>query len=573
MRSITSLAKTILLILILAVGAQAGTGSYLGPEIKLETAEVDHKTGQVTLKMTVEVRDLTKEIAVKIMGDSSLVPEGAQEFSQLVGDQDMVEFLFPFNVTQYDTMRVMFFVIEKTGIEGFYSREHVVKRGDRTDTIKTGPQQGDEVFPMGNRYFVRTPDTLMVLTSHPSRSKPMSRHLETPNAKSTPLVIPDSSRTIPADGVYRIPPDDTKVLPAEGWSSETDKPLRGYSGQIITTDSGDYRRYEGETEFHRVPVTSDYDMLMSPMKVFVDTVTAGEKFEILIDLRDPDHKATADRLIHARTPAATEGWYRARINKRAAQELLENHVVFVRYGQTDGREGVRNREDRTSTAGDSINESENDPPPAPPNSTSTASGYDLLWENFETGDWSTRWYAVDLMEYGGWDTWGRSEYRDHNGIASAWCSGYGQMNDGEGYAPYSYAYLTLREPIDVFGLNQIEIEWAYYADVPFGRGVTMLVERNFYEDEGSWTNIEIFDVSADWTVRTWLINAVSDEVRLRFSCITYDWTGYDGYYVDDIKVREVSFNLLPYMPVFPQPYWDYPVLPSSIYGQVGGSVQ
>jgi hypothetical protein len=141
-----------------------------GPNIRLETVEADAETGRVSMVMSVEVREFTQEIVVSLVGDSSLVPGGIQKVRQPVGDQTTVEFKFTFEIPQNDTLSVMFFVLEETGIEGSYSRTHVVRRGNSVDTIHLASQQVDDLTPVGSRWFIRRPDTLLVLNAHPDRS-------------------------------------------------------------------------------------------------------------------------------------------------------------------------------------------------------------------------------------------------------------------------------------------------------------------------------------------------------------------------------------------------------------------
>jgi hypothetical protein len=166
----------------------ASMGTKIRPKVTIQTVETNKETGIVVLQLTAEVWTDVHEIEIRAFGDSGIVPSGYQSFSMMTDGRDTVCFPISLVVPMADTTQVLFFIVEKTGKEGWNSRTFVVPgQHGGVDTLRQAPHFGDETFVVGQLYFIRTSDTLIVTDTDPGYSETINMHVETPDARSIPF--------------------------------------------------------------------------------------------------------------------------------------------------------------------------------------------------------------------------------------------------------------------------------------------------------------------------------------------------------------------------------------------------
>lgn len=351
--------------------AQSMKGVRHLPDVAIETVEANNETGQVTLRVTVEVRQYVSEIGLMLEGDSALIPSGRMEYpSQPVADRKAVEFLVPFDVPPNDTVWVLFMVVEKkVPIQGQVFRD--ITRTDSTGKVHVSRElveQRDEVLRVNVRYFVRDDNQLQVLSAPPRRERNVVR-VEAPNARHIPLhpyrgeedtieCPHDTALSTGGPTLREINPITPLRLGEKTWLEQL--PLSGVSRQFFVTHGQTWFRDEGETKVHLSAGYTDYQVYVRSMRAHIDSAADDARFDVIIDVREPHDSATVQELIAEAAAFEVPGYIRATIDKSTAVKLVEKQVMFFLVVAC---ELGKNRDTRESSATDDSATTEVTQPP------------------------------------------------------------------------------------------------------------------------------------------------------------------------------------------------------------------
>jgi hypothetical protein len=480
----------------------ASMGTKIRPKVTIQTVETNKETGIVVLQLTAEVWTDVHEIEIRAFGDSGIVPSGYQSFSMMTDGRDTVCFPISLVVPMADTTQVLFFMVEKTGKEGWNSRTFVVPgQHGGVDTLRQAPHFGDETFVVGQLYFIRTSDTLIVTDTDPGYSETINMHVETPNARSIPYEPGQQIQqtdSIPSDsvGTYDTLRGDT-IAPPPGAPQQSYSTRTGFyleDGTFVSAEnmtdeerrtfSSTHKLFRRDADKKSEPAdatipSSVEDQWRQLRELEKDTLWETDAQTVFVDGK-PYVRRKGECLFREQQVITDLNAYlleRRRLRQQEAETMVRirieclnrddsvtvsrlvdtlfptdqvnvyeaNVLTAIKYELR--KAGIKfyrvDREKKTPGAqsDSSATTGETEPPPILPSllSDPQEDRDTVFMEYFESSFPGTRWSVFDNDNlYSNDDYWGQKTCLPHSGSYSLWCSGHG--DDGEQSACNWYAY-------------------------------------------------------------------------------------------------------------------------------------
>ncbi len=329
-----------------------------------------------------------------------------------------------------------------------------------------------------------------------------------------------------------------------------ESPLTRANVEVFKIDSFAYRRQRGESKFRKTRLITDG---VAEYWRFYDSLNAvhDEKYWYILDLTDPQKYDSAQQIVTSLSPTDRPGFYRAFINRGTVMDLAKQEIRCEReHSGTD-------QKTEQETPARSTDENEDGYPRGQPDVGSEV----LFHEDFEDGLSDMIWHREDVSPFSGLDYWGLSSLKAvPPGNYSVWCSGEGNMIDGDRYDLMMTSYMTLIQLIDISSYTNASVSyWVDYDTEPYRDRSEML----YSHDRVTWyQTIELSGNSGGWNQH--VVNVEGDVLYIRFSFLSDgDKCDYRGVYVDDIYI---TGDPIPNLTYYTPPGWDNPIVPSSVTG-------
>ncbi|MCB2231116.1 hypothetical protein KQH82_10410 [bacterium] len=377
--------------------------------------------------------------------------------------------------------------------------------------------------------------------------------------------VPDGWVWVPDDtgGVYAVSPEEYQQMKEraqiERYSSDIDPldstqaPLLDADGQTIQIHGEFWTRQRGERAFHKVELIPDihdgarktYDSLLA--------LAGSKKLDVILDLRDPADYQTASSTLDHLEPTDSAGYYRTTATLRTLKQLRLKGIRDAEYPYfpRDPKDNNRRKPPKK------IKKSEE-------GSTSNILADDVLFSaDFEIDSFEDVWSSGDDDPGNGIDTWYDDSYNQHQGNWSAWCAGNGYSDDPFTYDDNMYAWMINLSPIDVFGAENLRINYWRWVESEYGADFF----RAYYSFDGvNWDLLESVSTSSgSWQLTSRYLPEGYFSLYISFVFDTDGSIQFEGAYVDDVQVIGDRPSDLPNLTYDTPPGWDGPLTVSHSY--------